>query len=84
MTDIAVLGLGNFGTALACNWSAHGKAVHGWTVEQDGRLQDWGKRLLEIQESLQTIHERMLGSDVGQSPSAGASADDSAAEAAGG
>ncbi|HEX6811310.1 MAG TPA: hypothetical protein VF384_06785 [Planctomycetota bacterium] len=30
-------------------------------VEQDGRLQDWGKRLLEIQDSLQRIHARLLG-----------------------
>jgi len=30
-------------------------------VEKDGRLQDWGKRLIEIQDSLQRIHERLLG-----------------------
>ena len=36
------------------------KAAAG-AVEQDGRMQDWGKRLLEIQESLQSIHERMTG-----------------------
>ena len=30
-------------------------------VEQDGRLQDWGRRLLEIQEALRSIHERMTG-----------------------
>ncbi len=35
MNKIAVLGLGNFGTALARNWSQHGKPVHGWTVEQE-------------------------------------------------
>ena len=35
MTTIAVLGLGNFGTALARVWSLHGNAVQGWTVEQD-------------------------------------------------
>lgn len=34
-------------------------------VEQDGRLQDWGRRLLEIQTSLRTIHERMLGGRAG-------------------
>ncbi|MFO1031846.1 MAG: hypothetical protein U1F60_12255 [Planctomycetota bacterium] len=28
-------------------------------VEQDGRLQDWGRRLIEIQESLQRIHQAM-------------------------
>ena len=28
-------------------------------VEQDGRLQDWGKRLLEIQEALQRIQASM-------------------------
>ena len=32
---IAVLGLGNFGTALAKNWLAAGHIVHGWTVEQE-------------------------------------------------
>ena len=36
------------------------KAAAG-AVEQDGRMQDWGKRLLEIQESLKGIHERMTG-----------------------
>lgn len=35
MARIAVLGLGNFGTALARNWTAHGKAVVGWTVEEE-------------------------------------------------
>ena len=35
MNKIAVLGLGNFGTALARNWSQHGKPVEGWTVEQE-------------------------------------------------
>jgi glycerol-3-phosphate dehydrogenase len=34
MTQIAVLGLGNFGTALARNWLDAGHAVRGWTVEQ--------------------------------------------------
>lgn len=37
MTCIAILGLGNFGTALARNWSLHGKQVRGWTVEQEVR-----------------------------------------------
>ena len=32
---IAVLGLGNFGTALARNWLGGGHQVSGWTVEQD-------------------------------------------------
>ena len=36
------------------------KAAAG-AVEQDGRMQDWGQRLLEIQESLQGIHARMTG-----------------------
>ena len=36
------------------------KAAAG-AVEQDGRLQDWGRRLIEIQESLEAIHERMVG-----------------------
>lgn len=35
MTRIAVLGLGNFGTALARNWLAAGHDVSGWTVEQE-------------------------------------------------
>lgn len=30
-------------------------------VEQDGRLQDWGRRLLEIQDALQKIQARMNG-----------------------
>ena len=33
LTGIAVIGLGNFGTALARIWAVHGKAVRGWTVE---------------------------------------------------
>ncbi|MEM7097361.1 MAG: NAD(P)H-dependent glycerol-3-phosphate dehydrogenase [Pseudomonadota bacterium] len=32
---ISVLGLGNFGTALARNWLEAGHLVSGWTVEQD-------------------------------------------------
>ena len=35
MSDIAVLGLGNFGTALARNWLAEGLQVRGWTVEEE-------------------------------------------------
>ena len=35
MTSIAVLGLGNFGTALCRIWSLHGNDVCGWTVEED-------------------------------------------------
>jgi len=34
-TDIAVLGLGNVGTALARNWALNGKSVGGWTVEDE-------------------------------------------------
>ena len=30
-------------------------------VEADGRTQDWGKRLMEIQRSLEAIHKRMIG-----------------------
>ena len=35
MKNVAVMGLGNFGTALACNWLAEGLDVSGWTVEQE-------------------------------------------------
>ena len=35
MSKIAVLGLGNFGTALARNWLASGHTVSGWTVEEE-------------------------------------------------
>lgn len=35
MTKVAVLGLGNFGTALAINWLQEGLDVSGWTVEQE-------------------------------------------------
>ena len=35
MAHIAVLGLGNFGTALARNWLGTGHQVTGWTVEQE-------------------------------------------------
>lgn len=35
MRRIAVLGLGNFGTALARNWLAAGHSVSGWTVEEE-------------------------------------------------
>jgi hypothetical protein len=69
------------------------KAAAG-AVEQDGRMQDWGKRLLEIQESLQGIHARMTGegtvddSSVDDSSGDDSSGDDSSvgdgpAEAAG-
>jgi hypothetical protein len=52
-------------------------------VEQDGRLQDWGRRLIEIQESLQQI-ERSLRGEPGEA-AAGPDADQQgAAEAAGG
>ena len=30
-------------------------------VEADGRIQDWGQRLIEIQDSLNALHERMTG-----------------------
>lgn len=35
MNSIAVMGLGNFGTALARNWVGEGMNVRGWTVEQE-------------------------------------------------
>ena len=35
MSTIAVLGLGNFGTALARNWLEAGHTVSGWTVEEE-------------------------------------------------
>ncbi len=35
MKKIAVMGLGNFGTALARNWVDEGLDVSGWTVEED-------------------------------------------------
>lgn len=35
VNKVAVIGLGNFGTALACNWLSEGLEVRGWTVEQE-------------------------------------------------
>ena len=35
MNKIALIGLGNFGTALARNWIDHGLQVKGWTVEEE-------------------------------------------------
>ncbi len=32
-------------------------------VEEDGRIQDWGRRLLEIQESLQRIQSRLVAEE---------------------
>ncbi|MBK8096815.1 MAG: hypothetical protein IPK26_06890 [Planctomycetes bacterium] len=32
-------------------------------VEQNGRLQDWGRRLLDIQQALRAMHERMQGGE---------------------
>jgi hypothetical protein len=59
------------------------KAAAG-AVEQDGRMQDWGKRLLEIQESLQGIHARMTGEGtVDDSSGDDSSVGDGPAEAAG-
>jgi hypothetical protein len=48
-------------------------------VEQDGRLQDWGKRLLEIQEALQRIQASMARGHSGDGGD-----ERGAAEAAGG
>jgi glycerol-3-phosphate dehydrogenase (NAD(P)+) len=45
MARIGVLGLGNWGTALALVWCKDGHNVVGWTVEQD------------VYESMMTIHE---------------------------
>lgn len=33
-------------------------------VEQDGRIQDWGRRLLALQERLRAIHAQMRGEAV--------------------
>lgn len=56
-------------------------------VEQDGRIQDWGRRLMEIQDALERIHARMQSGDAapgaGDDRSAGAHGD-AAAEGAGG
>lgn len=41
-------------------------------VEQDGRLQDWGRRLLEIQQSLEQIRDRMRGKDGSAEAASGA------------
>jgi hypothetical protein len=43
-------------------------------VEQDGRLQDWGRRLLEVQDALRTIHERMNGNGNGNGAAHGPAA----------
>ena len=45
MARIGVLGLGNWGTALALVWCKDGHNVLGWTVEQD------------VYESMMTVHE---------------------------
>ena len=45
MARIGVLGLGNWGTALALVWCNDGHNVLGWTVEQD------------VYESMMTVHE---------------------------
>ena len=45
MARIGVLGLGNWGTALALVWRNDGHNVLGWTVEQD------------VYESMMTVHE---------------------------
>lgn len=57
------------------------KAAAG-AVEQDGRMQDWGKKLLEIQEQLQGIHERMTGEPQGNDRGS-ADSDEAASEGAG-
>ena len=35
MKSVAIMGLGNFGTALAYNWISAGHDVRGWTVEPE-------------------------------------------------
>ncbi|MEO6595076.1 MAG: hypothetical protein ABIP94_10030 [Planctomycetota bacterium] len=35
-------------------------------VEQDGRLQDWGRRLLQIQAALEQIQARLASSSTGE------------------
>ena len=37
-------------------------------VEQDGRLQEWGRRLLEIQDALQKIQARLLADQPATQP----------------
>ena len=36
MAHIGILGLGNWGTALAKVWLEDGHQVSGWTIEQEG------------------------------------------------
>lgn len=43
-------------------------------VEQDGRLQDWGRRLLEVHETLRAIQARMRGEEGAGPRAAGAGA----------
>ena len=57
------------------------KAAAG-AVEADGRVQDWGRRLQEIEASLRAVHERMTGERLAAPESRGDGAD--AAETAGG
>ena len=45
-------------------------------VEQDGRLQDWGRRLLEVQETLRAIQARMQPGDGPRAASNGEAAAD--------
>ncbi|HEX5050810.1 MAG TPA: hypothetical protein VFZ65_03475 [Planctomycetota bacterium] len=54
-------------------------------VEQDGRLQDWGQRLLQIQDALRQIQARLAPQGAPPlEPKSAAAADEGAAEAAGG
>lgn len=41
-------------------------------VEQDGRLQDWGRRLIEVQDALRTIQSSMVAAN-GKAPVPGRS-----------
>ena len=40
-------------------------------VEQDGRLQEWGRRLLEIQDALQKIQARLSADQPATQPASG-------------
>ncbi len=58
------------------------KAAAG-AVEADGRVQDWGRRLQEIESSLRAVHERMTGERRAARSLDPAAPGDDAAEAAG-
>ena len=43
MAHIGILGLGNWGTAIAAMWLKDGHNVKGWTIEKEGRKKSWQK-----------------------------------------